>query len=520
LQQTIHQPKVHAAPPPAPAGRPKATVMIITYNHAKYIAQAIESVLAQKTSFPFAIHVIDDCSTDGAQDVIRDYAARYPGVVKPFINKKNIGSKVTQRNFHRGFSTLDGDYCAILEGDDYWASPRRLQTHVDFLDAHLDFVGCANNTMKIYEDGSGREPHLLLPPQAKEEHDIHDLIMIRSFFHASSLTFRNVFRGRVPRYLRSPLSCDIFITIAHAQFGKIRYFHDVGSVYRAHADGLFSQMSPTKGYMWNIDSFRAFNRWLGFRYFRAFARSIWNYCDILEQRGEPEGGYTPENRAYYARVRRRYRWLEKAWLRLDLWLARVLPGRRAASAPGRLNLGCGHRRPLTMTNVDVRGDVDPDLTVDLQRTPWPFPDDYAEEVWFEKSLEHMAPDFTTFQAMMAELHRICRPGARVVITAKHPWHNSFVHDPTCVRTISPVVMSLFDAATPLSATPEPVAAKLGVDFEVAERTVNLDEPYRSRFLGGQLSLEEATRLSETTLNVCSDFRIELVAHKPPRPAPA
>jgi glycosyltransferase involved in cell wall biosynthesis len=494
--------------------------MIITYNHARYIAQAIESVLAQKTDFAFAIHVIDDCSTDGAQDIIRDYAARYPGVVKPFINRKNIGSKVTQRNFHRGFSTLDGDYCAILEGDDYWASPRRLQTHVDFLETHPDFVGCANNTMKVYEDGSGREPHLLQPPQAKEEHDIYDLIMIRSFFHASSLTFRNVFRGRVPRYLRSPLSCDIFITIAHAQFGKIRFFHDVGSVYRAHSGGLFSQMSPTKGYMWNIDSLRACNRWLGFRYFRVFARSIWNFCDILDQRGQPEGGYTPEKQRKYAKVRRRYRWLEKAHLRLDLWLARWVPGLGARATPAKLNLGCGHRRPLTMTNVDVRADVDADLVHDLERTPWPFPADYAEEVWFEKSLEHMGADFATFQAMMAELYRVCRAGARVVITAKHPWTNGFVHDPTCVRAVSPVVMSVFDAATALGAAPEPVAAKLGVDFEVVERTVNLEEPYRTRFLSGQLSPEEATRLSETTMNVCSDFRIELVARKPARQPPA
>ncbi|MGZ3402166.1 MAG: glycosyltransferase family 2 protein [Phenylobacterium sp.] len=119
--------------PRAPTARPKVTVMIITYNHAKYIAQAIDSVLAQETDFSVAIHVIDDCSTDGAQDIIRDYAARYPGIVKPFINKTNIGSKVTQRNFYKGFCTLDGDYIAILEGDDYWTSPQRLQAHVAFL---------------------------------------------------------------------------------------------------------------------------------------------------------------------------------------------------------------------------------------------------------------------------------------------------------------------------------------------------------------------------------------------------
>ena len=110
--------------------------------------------------------MIDDCSTDGAQDIIRDYAARYPGVVKPFINKKNIGPKVTQKNFYRGMRTLDGDYMAILEGDDYWASPHRLQTHITFLEANPDFVACANNALKVYEDGS-QEPHIFRPPPSK-----------------------------------------------------------------------------------------------------------------------------------------------------------------------------------------------------------------------------------------------------------------------------------------------------------------------------------------------------------------
>jgi glycosyltransferase involved in cell wall biosynthesis len=500
--------------------RPKVTVMIITYNHAKYVAQAIDSVLAQQTDFAFAIHVVDDCSTDGAQDIIRDYAARYPGVVKPFINTKNIGSKVTQKNFYKGFCTLDGDYIAILEGDDYWISPHRLQVHVAFLDANPDFVGCANNTLKIFEDGSSREPELFQPAPPKEAHDIHDFIMIYSMFHASSLTFRNVFRGRVPRYLRSPLSCDIFVTIAHARFGKIRFFPEAWSAYRVHAGGLFSQMSQTKGWMWNIDSFCACNRWLRFRYFPTFAKSIWNYCDILLHRGRAEDGFTPEKRRAYAAIRRRYRRLDKAYHNLDVLLARWIPGWRARSAPAKLNLGCGHRRPLRMINVDIRRDVDATMVVDLERTPWPWPDNYAEEVHFERALEHMGGDFKTFQAMMRELYRVCQPGARIVINARHPWNDLFIHDPSCVRVISPVVLGLFDRRTPGLAGLEPLAERNKVDFEVVERAQALAEPYRTQLETGQISHQETARLLESSLNVCSHFEIELRVHKPPRVAAA
>jgi|GEM_PF-1469622 len=491
--------------------------MLITYNHAKYIAQAIDSILAQETEFPFAIHVIDDCSTDGAQDIIRDYAARHPGKVKPFINKKNIGNKVTQKNFYRGMQTLDGDYIAILEGDDYWLSPQRLQAHVEFLEANPDFSACANHTLKVYEDGS-QEPHLFQPPPPKDVHEIEDLIMLYSFFHASSLTFRNVFRGRVPHYFQDPLSCDIFVTIAHAQFGKIRFFNEAWSVYRAHSGGLFSHMSQTKGWMWNIDSFRACNRWLRFRYFPIFARTIWNYCDLLLANGREEDGFTQEKRREYTAIRRRYRKLEKAWHWLDVRLGKALPGWRPKSAPAKINMGCGHRQPLRMFNVDIRPEVDPDLVVDLERTPWPLPDDYAEEVLFDRALEHTGRDFDAFQGIMRELYRICRPGARVVIKAKHPWNNIFINDPTCVRIVSPAIISLFDRQTPATADPEPVAAKNGVDFEIIQRMVNLDEPYRSMFQNGEISEEEAARLIDSSLNVCSDFQIELQVHKPPRVA--
>jgi hypothetical protein len=216
-------------------------------------------------------------------------------------------------------------------------------------------------------------------------------------------------------------------------------------------------------------------------------------------------------------VRRRYRWADKAYHRLDAWLARTIPGRKARTAPAWLNLGSGHKKPLRMINVDIRPETDPEIVADLERAPWPWPDNYAEEVWFQRSLEHMGREPKTFEAMMRELYRVCRPDARVVITSKHPWTNAFINDHTCVRPVTPSVMSSFDRATPLSAEPEPVAGRLGVDFEVTARTVNLDEPYRSQYQRGELSQGELARLIDSSINVCNAFVIELRVHKPPRP---
>jgi len=486
--------------------------MIITYNHAKYIAEAIDSVLAQKTDFPFAIHVIDDCSTDGAQDIIRDYAARFPGVVKPFINKKNIGNKVTQKNFYRGFCTLDGDYIAFLEGDDYWASPTRLQTHVAFLDENPDFVACANDTLKVYEDGS-REPHLFLQPPPKEVHDVEDIIGLTSFFHASSLTFRNVFRGRVPRYLRSPLSCDIFINIAHAQHGKFRYFPEPWSVYRAHGGGLFSSMHETKGWLWNIDGLRACNRWLRFRYFRLFGKAIYRYCDVLLADGREDEYLTKKKRLKYERIRRRYRAIEQAAVWVDGLLFKWIPGRR----PAKLNLGCGRRQDRSVTNVDIRRDVSPDMVVDLTRARWPWADNYAEEAYFHYSLEHMGHDFETLERIMRELYRVCRPGALVSIIAKDPRSDAFQDDPTCTRIVSPQIIALFDNRAAAHPTLGAVAKRNNVDFEITFRSSKVEEPYWGQFQRGEISRKEMTRLMAEGFNICSAYTIEMTVQKPPRP---
>ncbi len=259
---------------------PKVSVMLITYNHEKYIAQALESVLMQQTNFDFEINVIEDCSTDRTREVVMEYVLKYPHIVKPYFNKKNIGFKVTQRNFYQGFKTLKGDYFAILEGDDYWTSPDKLQRQVDFLDANPDFAICAHNTVKIYEDGSS-PPHRFLYWGQRSDATIDDVINLQAFFHTTGVLYRNGYHGIPPRGYRSKWSCDIFVMISHATFGKVHHIDEDMAVYRAHPNGRFSGMGQIEGWIYNIDSLRRYNMWLRFRYFRAFSVSISRYCEYV-----------------------------------------------------------------------------------------------------------------------------------------------------------------------------------------------------------------------------------------------
>ena len=287
--------------------RPKVSVLLITYNHAKYIAEAIESVLMQRTSFPVTVHVIDDCSTDGTTEIVKEYAARYPGRVVACLNKKNIGRKVSQKNFTKGFSTLDGDYWALLEGDDYWTSPNKLQRQVEFLDANPDFAICAHNTIKVYEDGS-RDPHRFLYYGKKDDCDIYEAIMLRMFFHGAGVLYRNVFKGVPPRGYDNKWSCDIYTFISHAAHGKIHHMDEDMAVYRAHGSGLFSTMSELEMRKFNIGGLQRYNAWLGFRFNRFFAESIAKFCQHLLADAGKHGlePLTPLSRAKYTAIKAFY----------------------------------------------------------------------------------------------------------------------------------------------------------------------------------------------------------------------
>lgn len=112
---------------------PLVSVHMITYNHAPYIAQAIEGVLMQKTSFPFELVIGEDCSTDGTRQIVFEYAKRYPDIIRVITSDKNVGMK---KNSNRVSEACRGKYIAWCEGDDYWHRDDKLQMQVDYLEAH------------------------------------------------------------------------------------------------------------------------------------------------------------------------------------------------------------------------------------------------------------------------------------------------------------------------------------------------------------------------------------------------
>ena len=129
------------------------SIRCITYNHAPYIRQCLDGFVMQKTNFRFEAIVHDDASTDGTADIIREYAEKYPEIIKPILEIENQYSK------HNGSigQILDAamsptsKYVAMCEGDDYWIDPYKLQKQVDFLEGHPEYSMSHTSIRYYYE---------------------------------------------------------------------------------------------------------------------------------------------------------------------------------------------------------------------------------------------------------------------------------------------------------------------------------------------------------------------------------
>jgi glycosyltransferase involved in cell wall biosynthesis len=126
---------------------PLVSVHMITYNHAPYIAKAIEGILQQKTDFPIELVIGEDCSTDGTREIVFDFQRRYPDIVRVITSETNVGM---MPNGLRTDRACRGRYVAYCEGDDYWPHPEKLRKQVAFLEAHSDY-GLVHSDVELFD---------------------------------------------------------------------------------------------------------------------------------------------------------------------------------------------------------------------------------------------------------------------------------------------------------------------------------------------------------------------------------
>jgi glycosyltransferase involved in cell wall biosynthesis len=219
---------------------PKVSVCMVAYNQERFIAQAIESILAQKVNFPIEIVIGEDCSTDNTAAIIRDLVAKAPGVIRPRFAEQNCGAK---ENFLSTIPTCRGEYVAMLEGDDYWTCDDKLQLQVDALDAHPEWAICFHPTACVYEDGMQGQSFYPLN-WTQDEATLEDLLSA-NFIPTNAVVFRNNLRGQFPPWFRELKLGDWPMHILNAAYGNIGFLPQVMSAYRVHRNGIWNGETPS-----------------------------------------------------------------------------------------------------------------------------------------------------------------------------------------------------------------------------------------------------------------------------------
>jgi glycosyltransferase involved in cell wall biosynthesis len=236
-------------------------VIIGTYNHERFIAQAIESVLMQKTDFDVQIHIADDCSTDKTQDIIMSYYLKYSDKIDIVLDTKNRGLQSKDRKFLQLLRESKARYIALLEGDDYWTDHYKLQKQVNFLEENPEYVICYHDAFVV--DSSGKFiKDSLLPDDMKRDFSDEELRRT-AWVSTLSMCFKNVIQD-FPEEFYKVYSVDKFLTCLLGCYGKGKFIESVEpAAYRIHSEGSFSSLSNNKKYFFLTETYA----WLC-RYYR------------------------------------------------------------------------------------------------------------------------------------------------------------------------------------------------------------------------------------------------------------
>jgi len=226
---------------------PLLTIKCITYNHEPFIRDALNGFLMQKTDFPFRIVVHDDASTDGTREVVEQYAAAFPNVIRAVLQERNLYSRGINRN-----SCIDpliaGQYVAICEGDDYWIDGQKLQMQVDFLENHQAYAFCWTRFYLLHDDSLKISPDLngrYFRPNGKGvDFDFREFCYTGWNIGMQTMVYRQTAKNNQHAMLKNYRDVFLISDLLHA--GRGFCLPAFTAVYRQHAGGIYAGISESQ----------------------------------------------------------------------------------------------------------------------------------------------------------------------------------------------------------------------------------------------------------------------------------
>ncbi|NCT84822.1 MAG: glycosyltransferase [Comamonadaceae bacterium] len=221
------------------AGKPVVTILCTTYNHERYVDEAMRGFLSQDCDHPFEIVVHDDASTDRTAELIRGWQRRYPNLIRPILQTENQKSKGGMRHFHLALAQARGEFIAICEGDDFWTDPGKLQRQVSFLIEHPQF-SCSAHNYRLFTEST-----LEVRPWSELGRDFivtqEQMMSNQVLIWGLTLVFRNSFSALPPERFQAAFGDQLLVSYL-GTLGPCAYLETLmGAVRRVNA---FSSWMP------------------------------------------------------------------------------------------------------------------------------------------------------------------------------------------------------------------------------------------------------------------------------------
>lgn len=226
---------------------PLVSISCITFNHAPYIRQCLDGFLMQQCDFDFEILIHDDASTDETQEIIKEYAVKYPEIIKPILQKENQYSKGRSISATYNWPRARGKYIALCEGDDYWTDPLKLQKQVDFLEANPEYSLVCGGFISKNEE-TGEEKVELKEVEASPDHTEKgfDITLERLLKQWLTKTLTLMYRKSaldLKEYQKYKYAKDFHLNYELLKKGKGYYMKEIFGVYHVHDGGIFSKLT-------------------------------------------------------------------------------------------------------------------------------------------------------------------------------------------------------------------------------------------------------------------------------------
>lgn len=308
--------------------KPKISVWCLVYNHENYLRQCLEGFVKQETEYDYEVIVHDDVSTDNSAAIIREYAERYPYIVKPIYEKENQWSK-KDGSLDRIFrENCKGEYIAICEGDDCWIDSRKLQKQITFLESHPDYSMCCTDAKIL---SSNEE---LDWSRYDSDSDISPSDMIIGgglYIQTCTLVYRRDLIDFINyEFVQKCHIGDYPLQIAASLKGKVRYINEKTAIYRYENQNSWTYSNIGKkmdkrieGYRTEIDMLLGFDEISKELYHRAFSRAIANTIYMVALFKNSKMKYIVNTPSEVRKVMQAFqdvKWTLSISEKIDIWL--------------------------------------------------------------------------------------------------------------------------------------------------------------------------------------------------------